>query len=95
MQRGVAYVDLGETLGEEELVRSRQPGRRQRRYGVEKVHSGVVVKVRDRSQPRRVHRVTHGDCFPFDRVALCACELQAQEDPGFTAIFPLAQIAAF
>src|SRR5260221_5067462 len=28
MQRGVAFVDRGETLGEEELVASRQPGRR-------------------------------------------------------------------
>jgi hypothetical protein len=48
MQRGVAFVDLGEMLGEEELVASRQPGRGQRRCRVEKVRSGLVVKVRDR-----------------------------------------------
>jgi hypothetical protein len=64
MQRGVAFVDLGETLGEEELVASRQPGRRQRRCRVEKVRSGLVVKVRDRcQQPPEVHRASHGDCL--------------------------------
>ncbi len=73
LQRGVAFVDLGETLGEEELVTSRQPGRRQRRCRVEKVHSGLVVKVRDRyQQPREVHCASHGDCFlPCDRMTLC------------------------
>jgi hypothetical protein len=64
MQRGVAFVDLGETLGEEELLASRQPGRRQRRCRAEQVHSGLVVKARDRyQQAGEVHRASHGDCF--------------------------------
>ncbi len=64
MQRSVALVDMGETLGKEELVAARQPGRRQRRCRAEKVHSGLMVKVRDRyQQPREARSASHGDCY--------------------------------
>jgi hypothetical protein len=65
----VAFVNLGETLGEKELVASRQSGRRERRCRVEKVRSGLVVKVRDRyQQPRQGHCAGHGMLLPCDRM---------------------------
>lgn len=59
MERGVAFVDLGGTLGEKELIASRYPGRRQERRRVEQLERDVV-KVRDRyEQPREVRIVGH------------------------------------
>ena len=68
MQRSGALVDLGKTLGEEELVASFQDGCRQRWRRVEKVKSGLVVKVPYRHQkPLDITCASHGD-----RVLLCS-----------------------
>jgi hypothetical protein len=50
VQRGVASVDMGETLGEKELVASLQPGRGQRWASEEKAFGRLVFEVPYRDQ---------------------------------------------
>ncbi len=78
MQRGVALVDLGKTVGEEELVASFQDGCRQRWRRVEKVKSGPVVKVPYRHQQLLdITCASHGD-----RVLVCSDMTSCQQTPA-------------
>ena len=60
MQRGISFIDLRVTLGDEEFVTARQPGGSQQRCSVKRSRNDRVIARRDcYQQPGKVFAVAH------------------------------------